>query len=283
MKRLVIGIALACAAVSAFAEATADQQIKDLSEKIEAMLKEAPTGPHGGKVVTPELKALMDQRSGGLVFPRTNGKTITIVDARGSDDGFLDKFVTTFSKQFHIGVTPVVKKLAVGTDLFDAAVACKTTKSPAVIMIVDCEKKPTLATYPEDAVGIVNVSSLKKGDQTKFDERLSKEVWRCVGLSLGGFSMVAPNGRVVKSVLSPVYSVKDLDEVKTTVLSPNQCNAVYDAMSEIGLEAARPASYATACRQGWAPAPTNAIQKAIWDKAKSDKERGPSNPIKITP
>lgn len=283
MKRLIVGISLVLTACYSLAETPADQQVKELTEKIESMLKEAPKGPHGGKIVSPELKALMDQRSGGLVTPKTNGKTIMIVDAREADDDFLKSYAVSLGKSFHIGVTPVVKKIPADADLYDAAVSCKTATNPAVILVVNREKKPVLSVYPEDAVGIVNANSLKDADKSKYTERLSKEIWRCIGLSLGGYSMAAPNGRIVKSVLSPVYSLKDLDEMKMTSLSPNQCNAVYDAMSEIQLQAARPTPYMTACRQGWAPAPTNAIQKAIWEKVRSDKERGPSNGLKIVP
>jgi len=35
--------------------------------------------------------------------------------------------------------------------------------------------------------------------------------------------------------------------------------------------------------EGWAPAPTNAYQRAVWDEVKSEKERGPSNALKIVP
>jgi hypothetical protein len=40
-------------------------------------------------------------------------------------------------------------------------------------------------------------------------------------------------------------------------------------------------TYVKACEEGWAPAPTNDIQKAIWERVKADKERGPTNPLKI--
>ena len=35
--------------------------------------------------------------------------------------------------------------------------------------------------------------------------------------------------------------------------------------------------------EGWAPAPTNDIQKAIFERVKADKERGPSKPLTIAP
>ena len=38
-------------------------------------------------------------------------------------------------------------------------------------------------------------------------------------------------------------------------------------------------NYKTACREGWAPAPTNDVQKAIWDKVHAM----PTEPIKIKP
>ena len=40
-------------------------------------------------------------------------------------------------------------------------------------------------------------------------------------------------------------------------------------------------TYLKACEEGWAPTPTNEYQKAIWEQVKADKERGPTNPIKI--
>lgn len=42
-------------------------------------------------------------------------------------------------------------------------------------------------------------------------------------------------------------------------------------------------TYRNACRQGWAPAPTNDYQKAIYERMQADKERGPSKPLTITP
>jgi len=278
MKSLMVAVA-AFLAASVYAEKDSFSELDALNEKIDRMLKDAPTGPHGGKLLSPELKDLMDRRSGGLVTPKTNGRTFLLVDARGANDGFLDAFLPTMKRQFHLAATPLVKSLPDGADLFDFARSCKTKNSPAVVLIVDVKDKPTLSAYPEDAVGIVNAASLKAADAALFAERLSKETWRGIALALGGFSTAAPNGKIVKSVLSPVYGVKDLDSLKVSVLSPNQCSAVYESVSSIGLQAAKPALYTVACRQGWAPAPTNDIQRAIWDKVHAL----PTEPLKIKP
>lgn len=276
MKKLLLCMTMAAATLAGLCEG-ASKELDELNAKIEEMLKSAPTGPHGGKLLSPELKEMMDRRSGGLVTPKTNGRTFLLVDARGADDGFLDVFMPTMKRQFHLAATPLAKPLPDGADLFDFARSCKTKNSPAVVLIVDVKDKPTLSAYPEDAVGIVNAASLKTDDASLFVERLSKETWRGIALALGGFSTAAPNGKIVKSILSPVYGVKDLDALKVSVLSPNQCSAVYESVSSIGLQAAKPALYTVACRQGWAPAPTNDIQKAIWDKVHAV----PATPMKI--
>jgi hypothetical protein len=53
-------------------------------------------------------------------------------------------------------------------------------------------------------------------------------------------------------------------------------------LKSLGVTPAEMTTYRKACREGWAPAPTNDIQKAIWEQVKADKERGPTNPLKIS-
>ena len=258
----------------------ADEELAAINKQIQAMLEVAPKGPHGGKIISPELKELMDRRSGGLVYPKTNDKALLLVDSRcGKDDGFIAEFAKCLKRGFYLNVATARRPVNPDDDLFEFAAAQKSKTNPAVILIIDVEKKPTLSAYPEDAVGIVNAARLKGGDEAKFKERLTKELWRVMALSLGGFAATAPNGHIVKSILSPAYSTSDLDAIAARGLSPHQCNAIYESVSSIGLQAAKPVSYKMACKQGWAPAPTNSIQKAIWDEIHAL----PTNPIKIRP
>lgn len=269
MKRLAVGTwAVLMSVAAAVAEPTAQEQMDELKREIDRLLEAAPTGPHGGKVVSPEIKALMDRRSGGVIVPKTNGKTFLVVDARGAGDDFRKTYCAALTRNLHLGMTCVVKPLPKGAeaDLFAFAQGCKTPKHPAVVLVVDCAGKPGLAAYPEDAVGVVNVAGLKTDDTALYVRRVSKELCRGVVLALGGFAPTAPNGRIVKGLLSPVYSVRDLDEMKASALSPSQCGAIYDSVERLGLQAAKPTPYSVACRQGWAPPPTNAIQRAIWEK-----------------
>ena len=48
-------------------------------------------------------------------------------------------------------------------------------------------------------------------------------------------------------------------------------------LKALGITKKISATYLDACEQGWAPAPTNEYQKAIWDKVHA----APKNPMKI--
>ena len=83
--------------------------------------------------------------------------------------------------------------------------------------------------------------------------------------------------------MCPIKSVQDLDVIQVERPCPEPFNKMIDGAKTFGIEPIRMATYRIACEEGWAPAPTNDVQKAIWEKVKADKERGPTNPIKIEP
>ena len=56
--------------------------------------------------------------------------------------------------------------------------------------------------------------------------------------------------------------------------------AVIDGARARGITPIYRTTYRQACIEGWAPAPTNDFQKAIFERDKSDKERGPTKPTR---
>jgi hypothetical protein len=51
----------------------------------------------------------------------------------------------------------------------------------------------------------------------------------------------------------------------------------------LGIKRGYSTTYRQAYMEGLAPAPTNHYQRAIIEQVKADKERGPTNPLKIPP
>ena len=77
----------------------------------------------------------------------------------------------------------------------------------------------------------------------------------------------------------PFSSLEELDANNSLKPAPDGINAFMNNAAAYGMTPLTIASYRTACRNGWAPAPTNDIQKAIWDEIHAM----PTEPLKIKP
>ena len=75
-----------------------------------------------------------------------------------------------------------------------------------------------------------------------------------------------------------IAKVEDLDLCDEFVPF-DKVGVVKQHLKNAGVTPVRYATYRIVCREGWAPAPTNDVQKAIWDKVHAM----PTEPIKIKP
>ncbi len=74
-----------------------------------------------------------------------------------------------------------------------------------------------------------------------------------------------------------MVTLKDLDKCKVDRPGPSTLNSSHESAIFFGIEPLKVASYMRACQEGWAPAPTNDIQKAIWNEV----YKIPDKPITI--
>jgi len=148
-----------------------------------------------------------------------------------------------------------------------------------VVFLVDDDELPAFLVAPEEKWAIINAKALSAGE-TKPETvsiRLSREMWRSLGYMVGSFSLNE------NCLMRPIYSLNDLDNAGVDELSYEPVYRMQMGLRSAGIHPYVVATYKRACEEGWAPAPTNDIQKAIWDEAHSEKEKGPVNAIKITP
>ena len=153
-------------------------------------------------------------------------------------------------------------------------------KTAAVVIVREAGNTPRLLVAPEDCWAVVNVTALQadRPDVGLLQIRTAKEVWRAMALVLG-----ASDSLLQPCLMTSIRSLKDLDGNPCVRLSPYPCNKMIENAGRLGVEMRIRTTYKRACQEGWAPAPTNAVQKAIWEQVKADKERGPTNPITIPP
>ena len=175
--------------------------------------------------------------------------------------------------------------IKVGTENEDvtsktAAKAVSAMRTQLVLFIVDhFDDSTSLLIAPENRWGMVNVAPLAVGATNEvLAGRVRKEISRAFAMLAG-----AMTSQYQASILSPIFQPEALDE-KSELRLPYDVQArVISSLPSFGITPYIQANYRKACQEGWAPAPTNEFQKAIFEQVKSDKERGPTNPITIPP
>ena len=147
------------------------------------------------------------------------------------------------------------------------------------ILVVDKPGGETLLISPEGRWVELNVAPLAADNpsEEQLNKRVRREMWRALayGMGVGNEQML--------SVLNIVTSVKDLDAIDVDEPTPDAFNKIIYSAAKRKMARVRYTSYRQACIEGWAAAPTNDAQRAVWEQVKADKERGPTNPITIKP
>lgn len=143
------------------------------------------------------------------------------------------------------------------------------------VYIVDDKALPMSLVANETGWGVVNVAKIATVKSVELNtQRILKELMRVCVLTFGG-GQLQYDGSIMMSVLKP----EDLDQIDNKMSVPVELAAGMTKNLRLrGITEFKTTSYLVACREGWAPAPTNDVQKAIWDKVHAPPEK----PLKIT-
>ena len=156
-------------------------------------------------------------------------------------------------------------------------VARRDDKTAAIILVGDRGvDSPRILVAPEEGWAAVNTEALAADGATgsNYNLRVTKEIWRSLCIMLGASdSMFQP------CLLAPVHSLADLDGLGCTVPSPEPFGKMSKNAIALGCQRQYRATYKRACEEGWAPAPTNDVQRAIWKQV----HELPTEPIRIKP
>ena len=103
---------------------------------------------------------------------------------------------------------------------------------------------------------------------------MKKELTRACSAAAGGIDSAYPNNPV-----GPLADVSDLDRIEDYRLAVDVFRRFIKTLAARGVTQFKISTYEQACMEGWAHAPTNDVEKAIWD----DIHQMPSNPLEIKP
>lgn len=260
MKSVLIGMLVVLASGSVFAEQKFDftKRPKDEAERQarKEYLAKRNEVRFGGKIMRP------DTQKGEIVYVNCQKK---------APRALIDDSVAYFTE-----VTKFSIRVADGEfDLQNPKI-----QGSATLFVVDDAKLPSLLAAPEDRWAVVNVSKLDEGGkQAFFDARVKKELTR-------GFSLLcgAMNSGYDAAVVGPVTATTDLDQFMDAQLPADVIGRFERYMGPFGVTPAIYTTYRTACKEGWAPSPTNDVQKQVAELVRKEKEEtltAPSKPRKI--
>lgn len=115
---------------------------------------------------------------------------------------------------------------------------------------------------PEGKWALVNVAVLKQSakNQNFVDARTCKELVRAV-LYVCGAADSNYKGSIMKGMTNP----RSLDNFASSNAPIDVIGRTKKYLPYLGISPEPMTTYRVACEQGWAPAPTNDYQKAVWD------------------
>ncbi len=231
--------------------------------------------PKNGKYTVEQIKARDERvlkKTGGFLHQAAEGPRALFLDARAKPTRALDEVARVYKLATRLDADVAKEARGAAEPLAQAKAKMASAKPLMLVMVVDGRPgDPILAVYPEERVGVVNADRLKGGDDPSAPEmRVTKEVWRAVGFIGGlGFSPAE------NDIMQPIYSLRELDANRFPFIQPmNMARMQGGLWRRFGVKRERRVPYRVAVKEGWAPPPTNDVQKAVWDEVKKQKGAG---------
>lgn len=213
------------------------------------------------------------ERTGGRVRKENSGQgKFVYVNAQSLIEEPLLKIpAKQLGATFRLNISLAKGTVTTLADVPNAIAACDAA---AGIVLLENDDMPTMLVAPEARYAIVNVKALVKDNPPSniLMTRVQREMYRAFGFLCGAADAITEG-----CVMRPVSTLKDIDSLQSPMLSAEFNDRIYKHMLTWGIQPYVVATYRKACEEGWAPTPTNDVQKAIWD----DIRQLPSKPIKI--
>ena len=138
-------------------------------------------------------------------------------------------------------------------------------KATIRLYLIDASNEPVMLLAPEDHWGKLNVARMVEdlpGERAKekfFASRARKMIIKSLSLLMGGGSSQFP-GNIMNTA-----SLRELDQCQEGV-PVDMVDNYLAYLKAIGVKPAEKTTYRKACREGWAPEPTNEVQRVIWNQ-----------------
>ena len=224
----------------------------------------AAPAPDAGKAPPPDgeraarkakMVQMMLRHTGGFVVRpgSQQGEVVYVNCQRRAPRAWIDDSIAYFAEETKFRVT-----YHEGT--FD--LAAPKVEGSATLFIVDDGGLPALLVAPESRWALVNVAAVARERRPAFFEaRVRKQLSRGFAYLCG-----AANSQYPMCLTRGIVDEADLDRNADHRLPVDLFQRFRTYMEPLGVRPEVRTTYRQACKEGWAPAPTNEFQRAIWEK-----------------
>ena len=215
------------------------------------------------------LHRRMLERTGGIITVPGEGRIAVLNGQQRLDAAAVRLFADNLASIFKARVD--VEAID-GFSVSGADEQRRGRKANVAFYLVDDTTLPMSLVSMEGRWAAINVAKVADGavSADTLKKRTMRELQRVMKALM---TSVVVNGDTAQIVIKG----GDLDEISGGVMTPAVLVEMLTGLPAWGITSERTSTYKKACRQGWAPTPTNEYQKAIWEQIHAV----PKNPMKI--
>lgn len=221
-------------------------------------------------------KSVIERTGGFLERPsKTKGRVVFVNTQKTVTIDEIAPVAAQLSRTLHVKVE-LVPGAPVSIEKAKASFSSFQDAKAAIFIVENAEYQDPVLVSPEGRWAIVNVAPLSadKAKQPYIAARTRKEMARAFSMLCGAFDSTYSD-----SLMGTVSKPTELDAFTDFMPPMDVVGRVRKYLVKIGVPTQSLVSYRTACKEGWAPPPTNDIQKVVWDNVHAL----PTEPIKIKP
>lgn len=145
------------------------------------------------------------------------------------------------------------------------------------IYFINDPSLPISLAAAEDGWGVLNVAPIISDSPDS--EKLNKRLQKLINRLFANIHGIADPIMMPACVTKPAIGLAGIDALICTTFSPEANSKITAYLHKAGYKQRKVGTYYDACEEGWAPPPTNEVQKKIWDKV----HKLPTKPLVILP
>lgn len=208
------------------------------------------------------------------IWPDDHGTFLFVNTQSALEDAAFQKVVKRLAEDFNIDVRLVPGE---APELRAVPTRLAELKAKGAIWIVNDPMLPIVLAACENGWAFLNVAPILA--DAPANDKIEGRVTRIANRLFAYIHGACDSTLMPQCVMKNAHGMDGIDALICKDYSPEAFSKVSGFLAGAGYRQARRGTYYDACEEGWAPPPTNDVQKAIWDKV----HQMPTKPIKIVP